>query len=203
MIFHSTETSQGNQLEKIVGIENFEKIGVSKFSKKNFDEFSLGIKNPNLNEQEVFFKPPIGNEKYCYWILNPIGAIKIPNPSTSKKIEVLKNKFFNPFIFRENEVFGNKNYSYEPNIFSREFRLTHPRVILDGIIINNVLPYMMPKGVLGFNSIWDKQITTDALQEDEGHDYAQTLEHEIRHYKGDNEYLARFHTRDPYVALGA
>ena len=38
-------------------------------------------------------------------------GIKIPNPSTSKKIEVLKNKFFNPFIFRENEVFGNWIYA--------------------------------------------------------------------------------------------
>jgi len=95
-----------------------------------------------------------------------------------------------------------EDISYEPDILSREFRLTHPRVVLeDGIVVNNVLPYMLPRGVLGFNNSWDKQITNNSLQDDEGHSYKQTLAHEIRHYKGDNEYLARFNTGDMYASV--
>jgi|SRR3989344_4099321 len=91
--------------------------------------------------------------------------------------------------------------NYHPDIFSRNFRLTHQRVILDdGVVVNNVPHYLMPPGVLGFHSLGDKEVTADASLEEEGHSYPQTLAHERLHYHGHGEYTARFLTKDENAA---
>jgi hypothetical protein len=95
--------------------------------------------------------------------------------------------------------------SYFPDVFSRGFRLTNSRFRdpKSGAMVNNMLPYMIGRGVLGFNNIFDKEIALNSLQGDEGYSYEQTLDHEVRHYKGDNEYLARVNTGDTYSGLAA
>jgi|TARA_Y100000034_G_scaffold49087_1_gene60662 hypothetical protein len=100
---------------------------------------------------------------------------------------------------------GMPDDSYFPDIFSRRFKLAKGRFRdpESGAIVNNMLPYMIGRSILGFNNIFDKEIALNSLQEDEGHSYKQTLDHEVRHYKGDNEYLARVNTGDTYSGLAA
>ena len=86
---------------------------------------------------------------------------------------------------------------YEPNVFSREFKLRVKRFRdkRSDKIFNNVFPYLMPQNygrrVLGMFDPFADEITNDILQGDDGYNFEDTYRHEQGHAtKGRGEFGA-------------
>ncbi|MAG02356.1 hypothetical protein CMI42_03390 [Candidatus Pacearchaeota archaeon] len=95
---------------------------------------------------------------------------------------------------------GMKDYSYEKDIFSLSFRLANGRFRDpdSGKIVNNKLSYLMKEEgfgrILGTYNPSTDEISQDSIQDQDGHSYRATLDHETFHSKSKDEYLARYHS---------
>lgn len=94
--------------------------------------------------------------------------------------------------------------AYEPDIHSHNFKWT-TKIFRDketGVLVALSLPYLMPQTsegvILGFYDSQEKIIGMDITRSD----YEITYKHEVRHAKGDDEYLAEYnaYSRDYSMA---
>jgi hypothetical protein len=89
--------------------------------------------------------------------------------------------------------------SYDQNPSSQESRLSN-RVFRDektGALIIPTGNYLLGPNTLGRFGIFTNLIENDRDQPESG--YQNTINHELRHAEGDNEYVTRFRNKDPYM----